>query len=214
QHKLDVRVASDIAAVLKLKHQLIAYGKLVPEPEIMEAIKSNTFCAHQHVLSCAYNKHFGVNRYVHVRTNLMELTRSNLYAYFGKNPAFTEGLNSARKWAEFYCMPKTLTFTEAAHAAFIKNYEDANLETALKFASPWDLYFVEHRMGAWQAGVVAESDVAFDTIIAFNSREIIKSFMGVPQRLRATSPMLKKKIMELIPEISDIPINPKTYVRS
>lgn len=214
QHKLDVRVASDIAAVLKLKHQLVAYGKLTPATEMMDTIRSNTFCSHQYVLSCAYNKQFGAHRYVHVRTNLMELGRSNLYDHYGKRPAFLEGPNSAKKMAQFYSIAKTLSFTPAIHSAFIKNFEEADLATALNFASPWDLYFVEHRMGAWQAGVVAESDVAFDTIIAFNSREIVKSFMGVPQEIRASSNHLRERLLELIPEIADIPINPPTYTRA
>jgi hypothetical protein len=66
-------------------------------------------------------------------------------------------------------------------------------------------------MGAWHSGVVAESDVAFDTIIAFNSRNIIKRFMGVPQQTRFRSESLHERLQRLLPEIAQIPINPRVY---
>jgi len=214
QHELDVMVASDIAAILGLRHQTVAYADISPNPHVINAIKSNSFSVHQRNLSCAYFEFFGNQRYVHVRTNLMELARSNLYEHHGKNPAFLNGPNSAEKMAEYYCLAGKRELSETISGAFARQFNDANMRAALEYASPWDLFFIEHRMGAWQAAVVAESDVSFDTIIAFNSREIIKRFIGVPQETRSTSNYLQKKIRSLIPEISDIPINPRNYTRS
>ncbi|MCD0501732.1 hypothetical protein [Bordetella petrii] len=213
QHELDVLVASDLAAILGLRHQIIAYGHLTPDPKVMEAIKSNSFSIHQRNLSCAYLEHFGSHRYVHVRTNLMELARSNLFEHHGSHPAFPNGPNSIEKLAEYYCMVGKREPSKQIVEAFTRQFDEANTATALQFVSAWDLFFIEHRMGAWQAAVVTESDVAFDTIIAFNSREIIKKFIGVPQTIRSTSKYLQKKIRTLLPEISDIPINPRQYVR-
>ena len=69
-------------------------------------------------------------------------------------------------------------------------------------------------MGAWQGGVVLESDISFNTVIAFNSREVVRHFMGVPQEIRCSSPNLRDRLEALLPEVKDIPINPRRYDRS
>ncbi|GAB1579127.1 hypothetical protein [Bordetella petrii] len=214
KHRLDSRVAQDIAAVLKLKHQLIAYKWYKADPDLMAAVQSNTFCHHQHILACAYYDTFGPQHYVHIRTNLMELARSNLFSHYSKKKGFALGPNTPNRMALFYSIAGNVPFSDSLRDSFLKQYQDADMETALQFASPWDLFFIEHRMGAWQTGVVTESDIAFDTVIAFNSRRIVKKFMGVPQEIRAESNYLQGKIRELIPEIAEIPINPPTYTRA
>jgi hypothetical protein len=209
--KLDVLVASDIARSLGLRHLEIDYSRLVPDPSVMAAVRSNSFHSHQQVLACAYHRQFGGHRYIHFRTNLLELTRSNLYRKSDSTPDFSGGPATAQQMARFYAFAGKRRFDDRQVAAFEEYRALTDFDRALTLANAWDLFFVEHRMGAWQSGVVAESDVAFETLIAFNSRDIVRRFMGVPQKIRSTSPSLRKRLGRLLPEIARIPINPRTY---
>src|SRR5690606_38294928 len=69
QHELDVKVASDNAAILEMRHQTVSYKDIAPNPIVMNAIKSNTFIVHQWNFASAYFEILGNQRYLHVRTN-------------------------------------------------------------------------------------------------------------------------------------------------
>lgn len=210
-HQLDVLVASDIARSLGLRHLVVDYCDLAPDPSVMEAIGHNTFASHSHQLACAYHRHFGPHKFLHFRTNLLELTRSNLYHKNDARPEFTGGPATAQQMAGFYAFAAGFPINDQLVAAFAEYHALTDFSQALRFANAWDLFFVEHRMGAWHAGLVAESDVAFETLIAFNSRNIIRRFMGVPQKIRSRSGFLRGHLKKLLPEIAHIPINPRAY---
>lgn len=213
-HTVDALVASQIARSFGLRHYMLNYYSLVPDPTLMEAIAHNTFGHHGPKLACAYHRHFGAHKFLHFRTNLLELTRSNLYHYNDSKPEFSGGPATAEQMARFYAAAGKLRVSGQQVAAFAEYRELTNFSEALRFAGAWDLYFVEHRMGAWHAGVVAESDVAFETLIAFNSRDIIRRFMGVPQEDRSSSDSIRRRLDRLLPEIARIPINPWAYSSS
>ena len=177
----------------------------------MHVVADNSYGNHGRRLSCAYLERFGTGRYLHVRTNLLELARSNLFAANDSLPDFHGGPKDAERMSRFYLRARKL----APNGHVLPEFEDyvrsTDFASAVSVANAWDLYFVEHRMGAWQAGVVLESDIAFDTVIAFNSREMVRAFMGVPQADRATSQQLVTRLSSELPELAGIPINPKSF---
>lgn len=211
--RCDARVSSDIAHRLNLRHRVIDYTNFVPDPDAMAAIAQNTFSTHGHKLACAYLAEFGSNRFLHIRTNLLELGRSNLFDYHDSEPAFSGGPATARQMAEFYAFAGNFRATSEHEAAFEEYVQLSNHVGAREFLSPWDLFFIEHRMGAWHAGVVSESDIAFESIVAFNSREVIKHMLGVSQEVRATANGLRTRLSRTLTELADIPINPSSYAR-
>ncbi len=204
-------MATDIARHLALRHLVIDYTDLDPDASVIAAINENTFGFHQQKLACAYKRQFGNQQFLHVRTNLLELARANLYGYNNKRPGLTGGPATARQMARFYAFAGGLAFSEEQVAAFDEYVAMTEFACALKFASAWDLFFIEHRMGAWHSGVVAESDVAFDTVVAFNSRDMIKRILGIPEQTRTADNILRGRLADMLPEISGIPINPKNY---
>lgn len=213
KHRIDAKVAEAIAATLGIRHTFVSDTPQAMDKAVLRIVRHNNLTSHKPQLACAYHRQFGEHHYVHVRSNLLELGRSNLFKKFGKRPRFRQGPATPQLMASLYTVTGKLSPEKSTHVlpAFEHNFVAADCETALCNASPWDLYFIEHRMGAWQAGVVAESDVSFDTIIAFNSREIVRQFMGVPQEERCSSSHLYQRLNDLLPEIADVPINPKQY---
>ena len=212
KHQIDAKVAAAVAGTLGLRHTFVDDTQ-APDTAVLRNVRQNSFTPHKPKLACAYHRQFGEHRHLHVRSNLLELGRSNLFKKFGRRPRFGEGPGTPQLMADLYTLTGKLSPEHATHVqpAFEHNFAAADCGTAIANASPWDLYFIEHRMGAWQSGVVAESDVSFDTIIAFNSREIVRAFMGVPQQERCSSSHLPERLGDLLPEIADVPVNPEQY---
>ena len=207
KHELDVRVAKSIARRLDLDFTVLDYSDKVYDPKVMYAINRNTFGSHQHKLSAAYLQMFGEMRALHIRTNVLEITRSNLFSM--GNQKFRDGPNTAKNLASYYAASGRLEEIPAYLSAFTDYFNKTGLHDVPPSVSRWDLFFIEHRMGAWHSGVLEESDIAFDTTILFNSRQVIESFMAVPERERSDNGILQRIISQKLPEISDIPINPK-----
>ena len=213
--RIDLHIARDIVARLGLRHTELAMSRFQPPPEALLALRENVFTRHMHGVASAYLTVFACREYVHVRSNLLELFRAGTRT----DPPASGGAvivsppDSASAAANHYLSRGK--FAQSGHehvlSAFEQFFAETDFARACSMVSPWDLYFIEHRMGAWQAGVVAESDLAFDTVIAFNSRAIIRRFLGVPERERRDTRYLESWIAASVPEIADIPVNPDTY---
>ncbi|HLT90455.1 MAG TPA: hypothetical protein VKZ85_05850 [Woeseiaceae bacterium] len=213
--RVDMQVATALAKALGLRHILVDYSdRYQANKAVFAAIQQNTFSRHKKKLACAYHSHFGEHKYLHIRSNLLELGRSNLYYKLGRRRRLEEP-STAQAMGKVYTFAGRLPPGNSSHVApAFEHYVTASdYEWSIGKASPWDLYFIEHRMGAWHSGVLLESDVSFDTVIAFNSREILRHFMGVPQEIRCSSPHLRQKLKALLPEVKDIPINPARFPR-
>jgi hypothetical protein len=210
--RVDIKVAADLARRLGLRHVVVDYSDNESET-MLGIVKDNAYTSHQRQLACGYHRRFGEHLYLHVRSNLLELARSNLFYKTSRRLALPDGPCTAQSMGALYCLAAKLNPEKSRHVvpAFEDYVAAADYESTLGLASPWDMYFVEHRMGAWQAGVVLESDVSFNTVIAFNSREIVRTFMGVPQEIRCSSAHLAERLTALLPEVADIPINPSQY---
>ncbi len=208
-HDIDCAIAERIARTLGLTHKRLAYAETPLEPALQATIKRNAYSFHQHRLALAYHADEDLPARLHVRSNLLELARSNLFAAERRAGRFTDGLTSPRHLTRYYCRAGGLPLEDVQLDAFTYAYEQCDLKSALDYASSWDLFFVEHRMGAWRSGLIEESDIAFDTVNLFNSREIISAFMGVPDLERASAHALKDLWHEHLPQLDDIPINPR-----
>ena len=209
--EIDRRVAADIATRLGLRYSEVDFSRDTLDAGLLEIVKDNSHGNHSRKLACAYRARFGTDRFLHVRTNLLELGRSNLFASNDRMAGLGGGPVDADSMARFYLKAGKVAPNTRVLPAFEHYVEATGFAKAAAFASAWDLYFVEHRMGAWHAGIVLESDIAFDTVIAFNSREVVRSLMGVPQGSRATSRHLLESLSRMLPELADIPINPSQY---
>lgn len=71
----------------------------------------------------------------------------------------------------------------------------------------FDLFNLEHRMGAWLWGIGAEGDIAFDTHVAFNCRAILAGFLAAPQEARHRGDVFLRIIHDRWPVLLRAPIN-------
>lgn len=212
--RVDADVAAALAKTLRLRHVFVDYSGPASNKAVSRILSENSFASHKPKVACAYHRLFGEHAFLHIRSNLLELGRSNLFYKFAKRRGMS-GPCTAQSMGDIYTLAAKLDTSKSAHVipAFEHYIAATDYADTVGKVSPWDMYFVEHRMGAWHAGVLLESDVSFDTVIAFNSREVIRHFMGVPQEARCSSPHLRERLNALLPEVMDIPINPGRYIK-
>lgn len=74
---------------------------------------------------------------------------------------------------------------------------------------PYDMFYWEHRNGHWHARVCIENDPAFDTVVLFNARVILKAFLSIDFEGRRSAALPSHIVAKLLPELADIPVNPK-----
>lgn len=88
---------------------------------------------------------------------------------------------------------------------------DTDLESAVRFLDPFDLFYWEHRMSAWHGAGMVERDFYAEPFIPFNSREIFETLLGVPYEDRKSAAVFYRMIEMVDPTLLDLPINPKSW---
>lgn len=77
---------------------------------------------------------------------------------------------------------------------------------------PWEIFYWEHRIGAWLGTVRTEFDVVEEGYTPYNCRALLETFLGVDPSRRGfpDSELYRSLITHLWPELLDHPVNPPT----
>lgn len=75
---------------------------------------------------------------------------------------------------------------------------------SLKGYDPNDIFYWEHRMGTWGSVSMSEADLAMPSMVAYNSRNLFKTFMALPEAVRASRSAFEVATLELAPALKDI----------
>jgi len=93
-------------------------------------------------------------------------------------------------------------------APFVPSFQDFWRTTRfnqMKNYDPLDMFYWEHRMSVWHAGVVQEVDGAWDSIALFNSRRVLEPMLQVEER--GNGEVLREICRQANPAVLDVPIN-------
>ncbi len=95
---------------------------------------------------------------------------------------------------------------EQVFAAWLKEIEES---VPPSFGiDPLDLFYWEHRLGAWLGVQCLANDTFLDSIVPFNCRAIFESMLGVGVEYRKEPYLLFRKMCEIgYPEVLDEPFN-------
>jgi hypothetical protein len=207
---IDVAVSKHIASVCGLNHMVFVSEILECMKhdfrQFRKALARNTFYENpHHIKAFLYRIYFGEDAYFHIRSNLAEIGRA-----FYRQKKKRHDVIDVKQMVNIY-NPKYSIYHDVVDA-FSEFQERAWFDSSLFFNyDPYDLFYWEFRMAVWHSHIVTESDVAFDTHVLYNSREIFKTLMSVPLEDRLSAAVFKKIVKDALPLISDIPINPETF---
>ncbi len=75
---------------------------------------------------------------------------------------------------------------------------------SLRGYDPNDIFYWEHRMGTWGSVSMSEADLAMPSMVAYNSRNLFKTFMALPEAVRASRSAFEAATLELAPALKDL----------
>jgi hypothetical protein len=199
----DLSVARRMARRYGLSHRILVFGSTELEPGLDSVLQEATFLRHGPQLVAAYRSSFPSDA-IHIRSNLGEIGRAFLR---GKSWAAQEADRSprlltpeslARVWSYGTPPPPPIieAFDEWMQAIGFREVEGMD---------PLDVLFWEHRMAAWHANVVLESDFAFDTHVLFNARSIYRDLLAVPLDDRTRGRVFELLVADMWPELARWP---------
>jgi hypothetical protein len=206
---IDAAFCQDVTRSHHLDHRVI---DISAETELNQAWKNvmvkNSYYSHGQRLGVAYYRHFGDNKCLHIRSNLLEIGRC---FYTSKRVPVPDAATNA---ASLYLKMSPATAIEHADMTrkmFAEYWSATTPGEAMEMIDPYDLFYWEHRMSAWHALLLLESDIAFDTFIPFNARCIFEAMLAVPVDYRKRGDVFRRIIRMKAPELAELPINPLAW---
>jgi hypothetical protein len=207
----DVLIASKISKQLNLKFQVANLDKVSVNEAYNKISSINTHYNHLRKVSKWYYEQFYNSDVVHLRSNISEIGR----AFYSEKLKDLEPLDG-HVLLHLYSNKKVenkLKEDPSLKSKYIEIHEDFITTTQFEIGSKYmdypDLFYWEHRMGAWHSQVVAESDPGLDTISLFNCRKVLECLLALELHERKASKLYHHVIKAKLPELQQYPINPK-----
>lgn len=197
----EAQVAKRLCNELGLEHQTIEVSDEVDQDWIDEfmsntAEMSSPFRAR--IAKALYDE-YPEDR-VHLKSNVAEIGRT----FYQKSRALLPPPD-ANTQSQLYGIKPESPFVQQAFQEFIdKTNYDVTRENGY---DPIDLFYWEHRIGIWQSLGLFEWDVAQDTHILYNCRQILELMLSVPFSDRKSNRLFHNLIDELWSETKTIPID-------
>ena len=96
--------------------------------------------------------------------------------------------------------PTPMSDNAGVLSIFERYYETCQFDRIENY-DPYDMLYWEQRMGSWHTGVVLGSDVAFDTFIIYNNRNVLVPLLSSPVEDKIASVSFKKVIDLIWPDL-------------
>ena len=208
--KKDALVAEQLAKKYALNYKLIKINSNISEMKVekknilLNEIKKYTYYKHYHFLALTYYLNFKKLNKIHIRSNCMEILRRSDVDKTAKK--LNINLQNPLGMAQLYQKRPIEKVDADIVRIFKESYFEDKFDNKLKYDFS-DLYFIEHRMAAWHSLILLESDIAFDTTILINSREIFNLAVSIPKKVRINNELINAIINMNCPSLLDIPIN-------
>jgi hypothetical protein len=212
--EIDMAVAKALKQKLGIRHRIVMRAKRDQIPDTLAAdLDESTVMSHGRALVYTYIRTFGVDKVVHLRSNVIEFFRESAVDKTCKRidllPDSAEG--AAKLYLAAYMKEWGPKRESEAIELFRRQLNESDWGEAARYMDVRDLYFAEHRMANWHSNLVAESDYAFDTFILFNSRELFDCARRVPKELRTNGEVIARFYERAAPEVLCVPINPNEF---
>lgn len=197
---VDIEVARELAATFSLKHLEfpISEGGVKDNFDTEEWKRITDGILGPPGLARQYNRYIG-NRYLHIRSNILEIVRG----FYLKNKVNHKNNISSHKLSRLFRVATAEEFTP-----IFQDYMDKTEfnEGSMKGYHYTDIFYWEHRMGAWLGPSIRSTRMVFDTYILYNCRLLLKVMMAQPLEERVSASVIFDIMAELSPESLRVPI--------
>lgn len=196
--KMDAGDSARIARDMGLKQHIIMNieGPLQDAP-LNEIMQRNSPRSSNRNVAARYLKEFPQSQ-MHIRSSFNEVGIATYRAKYAPSEVNPEVLSNILTYGTGYSQDTVAATAEYMDESGILNVDGYD---------PLDLYYWEVRMGSWLGNISHESDIAFDTHILINSREMVRTILSAPLAERAKGNVYHRLIEIAWPELYSIPVN-------
>ena len=204
----DIAVARLLAAALGLRHKTVLERK--PAARTRDRLKQATYYGHH--FGCVEPLAEALGRRAVASGNLLEIGR----VFYARHRRHGRDLSTPAQMAgHFYDNSRPAArarfdawgherWMAAATEAFAAFDAVTDFQFAARLIDPFDLFYWEHRMGAWQSMILLERDFYGEPYMPFNSRAIFTAMLGLPEDVRQAATLFRRLID--IPELAGVPL--------
>jgi hypothetical protein len=197
--RTDLEIATSLAKTFGLRHLPIDIGSVLRPQSFVEAWRRtfrNSRLGPEFVSACC--THFG-GRYIHIRSNVLEIARG----FYSRNPVNRKEDFDAYKLSRLFRNATAVEFT----AYFEEFIETTGFTREAFFGYHYtDLFYWEHRMGAWLSGSLLGARFDHLTFILYNCRSILELLLARPLEDRNSAAVMFALIRDMWPELLSLPI--------
>ena len=215
---IDRAVATELAEKFSLRHDVI--NQRFEDPALEKRLREVNYMDHHMPWVGSLMDYYPSPESVAVLGNSLEIGRSNTLSarrYRNLVPNSAESMANLhyrrvgvgkREAIKAFGHERYMEISRQAFQAFI--YE-TSFDLVTTSMNPFDLFYWEHRMSAWQSLAMNERDFYGHSFVPFNSRSIFETMLGVSEKERYADATVYRMIEMVDPELLDLPINPKQW---
>jgi len=206
--KQDSHIASLLCDKLHVPHKTWYCSKKFEDSLLQKFLKNTSF------VSTSYRARIAKmllqnypTDHLHLKSNMPDIMK----AHYRRRFAFLPYQSSSIVFSRLYGIGYKSEFVRKAFDDFIcvtglKNEVVYNYDI-------YDLFYWEHHFGVGQSLNLCEWDIAQDSYILFNNREILKRMIQIPMRDRLAFKLYHQLIERMCPDISGFKINPQKKIQ-
>lgn len=204
----DMIFASSLASKLSIKHNTHYFNSVPLTPDdvnFLDVFWKNTSYIRPIEAGlrakALYENH--PKNMLHIKSNCSEIAR----CYYQKNNPFLPDKIQPETLARVYNKDnKPTAFMVDAFKLYCKKMNFNN--KSIYNYNPYDLFYWEHKMGAWQSTQMLEYDMSINTINIFNNRYLLKKLLSVSLSKRINDDLYRELMRRLWPETLEMDFNP------
>lgn len=186
--EIDRKVVTELVDNLNLNHMFIGLDEDYTSDafdRFIRIMKINTISPHSYRLAKFYLDYLP-NEALHIRSNILEIGR-----YFYRSKLKLSKEVDSKSLA--ICYSPIAGEDQEIIDIFESYYQKTQMDRIYNYDG-LDLFYWEYRMGIWHSKLLLESDIAHDTFIPFNSRNILKLLLSVSDNDKKNNVIFKKII--------------------
>lgn len=216
--KVDRLLAADLAAEFGFEHTVLS--EKVVEPVVAERLTESHYSLHHSSWVASLQEYFSRRDDAAVLGNALEIGRSNYAPQRDKGvaaPVTAETMASShhmklgsglRQRVEKYGPERFWSETVKAFQSFI---DDTGWDVVAGMLDPFDQFYWEHRMAAWQGVAMGERDFYGEPFIPYNSRRVFNALLGAPFESRREDAAVLRMIEMVDSRLLGLPVNPTSW---
>lgn len=215
---IDRAVAQEVSKMIGVRHSVIPSAR--PNRELSRLLATANYQPHHVSVVSGLMEYFPDESSLAVTGNLLEIGR-RFFAPMVRagvvEPRTPETLADLHRLKMRWKVRQTISeqgeakWMSAATEDFAEFAEDTDFFSAAELVDPFDLFYWEHRMGAWHGPVMNERDFYAEACIPLNVRSIFEAMLGVEPDRREDGSVFVRMVELLFPELLNIPVNPSRW---